>query len=117
MELRKMAKILKSGNVVPVASLGRFIAGISVVAIGAFMVASWAASIFASPQAFITGLFGSWPVGIFGVGVIAAAGVWLGEGIWQHAGSEAKIGQMEVSVMANPVMVNPQVAFAASRVK
>jgi hypothetical protein len=118
MELKKMAKILKPGNVVPMASLGRFAAGISVVAIGAFIVAGWATGISTSSPALIAGLMGSWPVGIAGVGGIVAAGVWLGEGKEQHAAAaEAAIVQREVNSMANPVIVNPQAAFMASRVK
>ena len=111
-----MAKILKPGNVVPMASLGRFVAGISGVVMGAFMVAGWAASISTSSPALFAGLIGSWPVGIFGIGAIIAAGVGLGEGRGQHA-TEAAIVQREVNGMADPVMVNPQAAFIASRIK
>jgi hypothetical protein len=118
MELRKMAKILKGGNAVPAASLGKYVAGIAVVVIGAFMVAEWATSIFVASSALFTGLIGHWPVGAVGIGAIVAAGLWLGEASDVSKGAQAaavvKRGSVE---MASPVMVNPQVAFVASRVK
>ena len=113
-----MAKILKSGSLVPTASPGRFAAGISGVAAGAFMVAGWAAGISVPSPALFTGLLGSWPVGMMGVGAIAAAGLWLLEGRSAPASpGQGAISKREVGVMASPVMVSPQVAFAQSRVK
>lgn len=129
MELKKMAKILKTGNIMPIANLGRFMAGTTIVVIGAFMIATWAASIFASPQALIIGLMASWPVGIFGMGAVAAAGLWLAEGRGAQRGAYQAvetaeeptavelISSWEVVELQNPVLVDPQVAFIASRVK
>jgi hypothetical protein len=111
-----MAKILKSGNLVPMASLGKFAAASGVLVTGALMVAGWAASASVATGLF-AGLLGSWPVGLAGMGVVAASGVWLSEGRPAHpAAGEAAINQGEVGNMANQVMVSPQVAFAMARV-
>lgn len=113
-----MAKLLKAGNVAPAAGLGRLVAGTAVVVAGTFMVAGWAASAFAAAPSLLTALVGSWPVGVLGVGAVAAAGLWLAEGKparGAHAEQAKSMG--EVSQMANPIMVSPQVAFAQSRVK
>lgn len=111
-----MAKILKSGNLVPPATLGKFAAASGVLAAGALMVAGWASSASAS-AGLLAGLLGSWPVGLAGMGAVAAAGLWLAEGKPAHPapGVEGK-NQGEVSVMASPVMASPQVAFAMARV-
>jgi hypothetical protein len=116
MELKKMAKILKNSNIMPIANLGRFMAGTTIVVIGAFMIAAWAASVFASSQALLTGLMASWPVGIFGIGAVAAAGLWLADGMASGSGQVGE-GQRGAVEMINQVMVDPQIAFIASRVK
>ena len=112
-----MAKILKSGNVAPMASLGKFAAASGILVAGSLMVAGWAAGASAATGLF-AGLLGSWPVGLFGVGAVAAAGLWLVEGKpAREAAVEPATISGEVGNMANPVMVSPQVAFVQGRVK
>lgn len=115
-----MAKILKTGNVVPMASLGKFAAGAGVLVMGALMVAGWAASAFTASSSLFAGLLGSWAAGFFGLGAIAAAGVWLGE-IGRERAACSKVaeesGEGRSGKMTSPVMVSPQIAFTASRVK
>jgi len=111
-----MAKILRSGEMAPAASLGKFAAASGVLAAGSLMVAGWAAGAFSGAPGLIAGLLGSWPVGLFGVGAVAAAGLWLVEGKpAREAAVEPATNIGEVGNMANPVMVNPQVAFALAR--
>ena len=111
-----MAKILRSGEMAPAASLGKFAAATGVLAAGSLMVAGWAAGAFSGAPGLLAGLLGSWPVGLFGVGAVAAAGLWLGEGMPHQPAVEPATNKGEVGNMANPVFVSPQAAFAMARI-
>jgi hypothetical protein len=113
-----MAKILKSGSLVPMASLGKFAAAYVALVAGSLLLAVWAIAAFSMAPGLLAEVLGSWPLGLFGVGGVAAAGAWLGEGrSVSLAAGEAASNLWEVGAMASPIMVSPQVAYIQSRVK